>query len=60
MWIFFVVTLVSIWYLWTKQKLSYWNRRGVTGPKPNFVFGNVGPTITFAENMGSLTEKWYK
>ncbi|XP_047994460.1 probable cytochrome P450 6a14 [Leguminivora glycinivorella] len=32
-------------YLWFQYKYTYWSRRGVSGPKPTFPFGNITDVI---------------
>nr|QLI62168.1 cytochrome P450 19 [Streltzoviella insularis] len=32
-------------YLWFQHKFSYWSKKGVTGPKPVFLFGNIQDVI---------------
>ncbi|XP_063367313.1 probable cytochrome P450 6a14 [Cydia amplana] len=32
-------------YLWFQYKYTYWSRRGVSGPKPTFPFGNIKDVI---------------
>ncbi|XP_059619104.1 uncharacterized protein LOC132263385 [Phlebotomus argentipes] len=47
-------------YLWQKWHYSYWQRRGVPGPKPTFLVGNLGPIVSQKEHVGVLSNKWYK
>lgn len=59
----FVLLLVSaatLFYLYVKWTYTYWSRRGVPGPHPNFFVGNIGPTLMFKDHMVNLIDKWYK
>lgn len=40
-WVVVGVALATALYLYNKHKLSYWERRGVSGPRPNWFFGNL-------------------
>lgn len=51
---------VSLFYVWLKWNYSFWKRNKVPGPEPTLFVGNIGPTFTFSEHWGIVTEKWYK
>lgn len=44
----FIIVLVAalvITYFWFQYKFTYWSRKGVTGPKPIFPYGNLREVI---------------
>lgn len=61
MWIILLlVASITIWVLWTKWCLTYWERKGVPGPTPTFFIGNIGETLNFKQHVGILLQNWYK
>ena len=41
-----VVTPLAIWvYMYYKKKYNYWAKRGIRGPKPTIVFGNLFQSV---------------
>ncbi|XP_026745357.1 probable cytochrome P450 6a14 [Trichoplusia ni] len=48
-----IVLIFTIIYtvLWFRQKFSYWARRGVFGPKPEFLFGHIKKVIKRKEQF---------
>lgn len=60
---FFVVLLlgvITLFYIWLKWNYSYWERKGVPGPKPSFIVGNTATTLTLSEHFGLVAADWYK
>jgi cytochrome P450 len=56
---YLLLTLLVLAYLWIKWNYNYWKRLGVPGPKPTFLVGNLGPTLTVAEHFGIMCRNWY-
>lgn len=56
--IFFAI-VIGLAYLWLKHRFSYWERRGVKGPKPMFIFGNLFKSITFQEHISIAHQRWH-
>ena len=52
--------LFGIFYLYSKYKLSYWEKRGVKTPKTNLIFGNFGETLTFQKPPGLVLQEIYE
>lgn len=42
---FMTILVLFLIYLWFRRKFSYWSRRGVIGPEPEFPFGNIKEVI---------------
>ncbi|KAJ6634678.1 putative cytochrome P450 6a13 [Pseudolycoriella hygida] len=59
MFLFFVIALLSLSYLWLRHRYSYWERRGVKGPKPIFIFGNLFKQLTFQEHISVAHKRWH-
>lgn len=57
--LFFAIALLSLSYLWLRHRFSYWERRGVKGPKPVFVFGNLLKQLTFQEHISVAHKRWH-
>lgn len=55
-----ILALLTIYYLWVKWRYTFWERKGVPGPRPNFPFGNMKESVFLKEHFGLLCEKWYK
>lgn len=56
---YFVIALISLGYLWLRHRYTYWERRGVKGPKPIFIFGNLFKSLTFQEHMSIAQRRWH-
>ncbi|KAJ8683073.1 hypothetical protein QAD02_018865 [Eretmocerus hayati] len=52
--------LITVLYLCTKYKLSYWKRLGVTSLKTNLIFGNFKDTFTFKKPPGQVIQEIYE
>ncbi|CAH0559420.1 unnamed protein product [Brassicogethes aeneus] len=57
-WLIILVTFLG--YLYLKHVYSYWNRKGVPGPKPTFFFGNIGLTFLRKKSMGEIFTDIYR
>lgn len=57
--IYFVIALVSLSYLWLRHRYSHWERLGVKGPKPIFIFGNLFKSLTFQEHISIAHRRWH-
>lgn len=60
MWIILLVTLLTIWFLYSKWKYSYWSSRDVPNPKPFLFCGNFASTFLFRKALGEVITEWYK
>lgn len=58
--ILFILTICTLFYVYSKWNYGYWERNKVPGPKPTFIVGNVGSTLNFTKNIGQLMTEWYK
>lgn len=54
-----VLLLVLFWY-WLKPKYSYWNDRGIPGPTPWPLFGNIGWHLLGRCTLGEAIREIYK
>lgn len=41
-----LVILFSLFYLYMKNQFKYWEKRGIPGPKPELIFGNMKDLFT--------------
>lgn len=57
--LFFVIALVTVSYLWLRNRYSYWERRGVPGPKPVYIFGNLLKQLTFQQHISEAHREWH-
>lgn len=56
-----VPLLFGIFYLYSKYKLSYWQKRGVKVPvNSNLIFGNFTDTLTFKKPPGKVLQDIYE
>ncbi|XP_037036010.1 probable cytochrome P450 6a13 [Bradysia coprophila] len=60
MFLFFVTVLLTLSYLWLKNRYSYWERLGVPGPKPVYLFGNLLKQLTFQEHISTANKRWHR
>lgn len=58
--ILLLITAATLTYLWFKWRYSYWKRKGVPGPEPVFLFGNVKESTLLKDHFGLMCERWYK
>ncbi|XP_047033943.1 probable cytochrome P450 6a14 [Helicoverpa zea] len=49
--IVFVTFAVIYTFLWFRYKFTYWSKRGVVGPQPEFIFGNIKKVIKRKEQF---------
>lgn len=55
------ISILSLFYLFAKQRYSYWERRGFKSyPDPNFFLGHFKPTFTQKAYVGDLMTQIYK
>lgn len=59
MFFYLLVIVVTLSYIWYKYNYEYWKRRGVRGPKPSFLFGNLFKSLTFQMNISEMQIDWY-
>ncbi|XP_050295639.1 probable cytochrome P450 28d1 [Anthonomus grandis grandis] len=57
--LFFGVLFVFL-FLWIRFNLSYWERRGIPGPKPWPIVGNIWPHIIGKKTLGEVMKDIYK
>ncbi len=57
--LFFVIALISLGYLWLRHRYSFWERHGVPGPKPVYLFGNLLKQLTFQEHISVAYKQWH-
>lgn len=58
-----VLIICAIYVLsksWNLLKLDYWSKRGVIGPKPSLIFGNIWDMMTGKKAMGEIYVEIYK
>lgn len=55
-----VFVFVVIYYLFIKPKHEFWKKRGVVGPTPRMIVGNLGESITMKKSLGQLFTEIYK
>ncbi|CAH1985074.1 unnamed protein product [Acanthoscelides obtectus] len=60
MWFILVPIAVVICFYWFHIKYSYWKLRGVPGPDPIFIAGNVMPTILRQKSLGEIVTSLYR
>ncbi|KAF5289837.1 hypothetical protein FQR65_LT11723 [Abscondita terminalis] len=56
----FIIYCISYYFVNTKNKFSYWKKRGVPHPPFSKFFGNISETIFLKKNLGQVIDKIYK
>lgn len=46
-----IVAIIGLIYYWLTVQYKYFEKRGVPGPKPKFLLGNVPSMFTQSRNM---------
>lgn len=54
-----VTVLLSVLYIWLKNKYSYWEQRGIKGPEPLPFLGNIAKVIFIRESMTEFLDRLY-
>ncbi|XP_023237842.1 cytochrome P450 3A8-like isoform X1 [Centruroides sculpturatus] len=52
-----LICIIFLWIRWRIQRMSLFQRYGIPGPKPNFIFGNL---IEFVKEGDRCIETWLK
>nr|CAI5835402.1 unnamed protein product [Callosobruchus analis] len=60
MWLILVPIAVLACFFWMQNRYSYWSSRGVPGPDPTFIVGNVGPTVLRQKSVGEIVTSLYR
>lgn len=60
MWFTFALFIVGLLYFFLKRKYSYWKDRGVPGPEPVFIFGNLWSTLIGKKSNAELFTEVYR
>lgn len=56
-----IATILIVYiYNFLNQKYSYWSSRGIVGPKPFFIFGNLTQNILKRKTTGQIAIEVYK
>lgn len=58
--ILFVLTILTLLYVYIKWNYTYWNRKRVPGPEPTFLVGNIGPTLNYKKHFAEVLGDMYK
>ncbi|XP_066262203.1 uncharacterized protein [Euwallacea similis] len=59
-WIVFLAVSLILFFSWTRLKYSYWEKRGIVGPKPIPLLGNIGKHILGRCTLGQAIHESYK
>ncbi|XP_058791873.1 cytochrome P450 6k1-like [Phymastichus coffea] len=54
-----ILFIISVLYIYSRYKLSYWQRCGVKSLPTNLVFGNFKDTFTFRKPPGQVIQEIY-
>lgn len=54
------VSFVTFLYFWLKHKYSYWEKKGIKGPKPVPVLGSFGRVFGLQESIPDFSKRIYK
>lgn len=58
--VWLLVTILSVFYFWLNRRYTHWQRLEVPGPKPSWFLGNFGPMLKSKEHYGEVATNWYK
>lgn len=60
MWLTLVIIIFGLVFYILRRNYSYWKERGVPGPDPTFIFGNLGPAFTGKKSLTEVYAEIYR
>lgn len=59
-WLVFIGGLLLLVYIHLTWNFGFWKKKGVPGPEPKVLFGNIPSVITQKKNIGIEMAEIYK
>jgi hypothetical protein len=55
-----IISAITIAYFWLKLNYQYWKKRGIPGPEPHLLVGNLGKCFLLKSSPGHIYTSAYK